>query len=50
LAGTERNRVVAQRTDVERRLQPAPHPYRQALVCAVSLYLSYHILENSVYL
>lgn len=33
LAGTERNRVVAQRTDVERRLQPAPHPYRQALVC-----------------
>lgn len=50
LAGAERNRVVAQRTDVERRLQPAPHPYRQALVCAVSLYKSYHILANSVYL
>lgn len=31
LAGAERNRVVAQRADVERRLQPAPHPYRQAL-------------------
>jgi len=50
LAGAERNRVVAQRTDVERRLQPAPHPYRQALVCAVLLYKSYHILANSVYL
>lgn len=49
LAGAERNRVVAQRTDVERRLQPAPHPYRQALVCAVLLYKSYHILANSVY-
>lgn len=48
LAGAERNRVVAQRTEVERRLQPAPHPYRQALVCAVSVYKSYHSLENSV--
>ncbi|PNF28907.1 hypothetical protein B7P43_G01805, partial [Cryptotermes secundus] len=30
VAGAERNRVVAQQADVERRLQPAPHPYRQA--------------------
>ena len=49
LASAERNRVVAQRTDVERRLQPAPHPYRQALVCVVSLYNCYYILANSVY-
>jgi hypothetical protein len=49
LAGAERNRVVAQRTDMERRLQPAPHPYRQALVCAVSLYKSYHIMANILY-
>lgn len=33
VAGAERNRVVAQQADVERRLQPAPHPYRQAQVC-----------------
>jgi hypothetical protein len=49
LAGAERNRVVAQRTDMERRLQPAPHPYRQALVCAVSLYKRYHIMANLLY-
>lgn len=49
LAGAERNRVVAQRTDMERRLQPAPHPYRQALVCAVFLYKSYHIMANLLY-
>jgi hypothetical protein len=33
VAGAERNRVVAQQADVERRLQPAPHPYRQIQVC-----------------
>jgi hypothetical protein len=33
VAGAERNRVVAQQADVERRLQPAPLPYRQAQVC-----------------
>ncbi|XP_021913804.1 uncharacterized protein LOC110826963 isoform X3 [Zootermopsis nevadensis] len=30
VTGAERNRAATQRVDVGRRLQPAPHPYRQA--------------------
>jgi hypothetical protein len=37
MAGAERNRVFAQQADVERRLQPAPHPYRQAQVCCFAV-------------
>lgn len=36
VTGAERNRVITQRADMERRLQPAPHPYRQAQVCCFS--------------
>jgi hypothetical protein len=44
VTGAERNRAAAQRVDAGRRLQPAPHPYRQAQVCSCRIICrSYHI-------
>jgi hypothetical protein len=37
VTGAERSRATGQRVDAGRRLQPAPHPYRQAQVCNCSI-------------
>jgi hypothetical protein len=44
VTAAETNHSAVQRVDVGRRLQPAPHPYRQAQVCSCSIMCtSYHI-------